>query len=127
VKKEILLIVLFYALMGVFYHTVLVIDNDRWLNPAAMLINYTLKAVLTVPLLWLFFKRLAAYSIWKKGWLHLITMPLFTFIWIKIYYLLCDQFGLFRLQGQREIWDVYLTVLFYAIQFGIFHVYAYSN
>jgi len=113
--------------MGVFYQTVLVIDTGSSLNPFGMIINYVLKALLTLPLLWLFFKKLASHSIWKKGWLHFIAMPIFTFIWIKIYYLLCDHFGLFRLQGQREIWDVYLTVLFYAIQFGIFHVYAYSR
>jgi len=127
VKKEILLIVLFYALMGVFYQAVLNIDTGRWLNPMGMIINFVLKGILTFPLIWLFFKKLASLSIWKKGGLHLITMPLFTLIWIYVYYLLCDYFSLYRLQGQRVIWDVYLTILFYAIQFGIFHVYVYSK
>ena len=126
-KKEVILIVLFYVLMGIFYQAVLVIDTNRWLNPTGMFINYTLKAILTFPLLWLFFKKLASYSIWKKSGLHLITMPLFTLIWISVYYLLCDYFGLFRLEGQRVVWDVYLTILFYVIQFGIFHVYIYSK
>lgn len=127
VKKEILLIVLFYALMGVFYQAVLNIDIGRWLNPMGMIINFVLKAILTIPLIWLFFKKLASLSIWKKGGLHLITMPIFTLIWIYVYYLLCDYYGLFRLEGQRIVWDVYLTLLFYAIQFGIFHIYIYSK
>jgi len=127
VKKEIILIVLFYALMGVFYQTVLNIDTGRWLNPMGMIINFVLKAILTIPLIWLFFKKLASLSIWKKGGLHLITMPLFTLIWIYVYYLLCDYYGLFRLKGHRVVWDVYLTILFYAIQFGIFHIYIYSK
>lgn len=126
-KKEILLIVLFYALMGVFYQAVLNIDIGRWLNPMGMVINFVLKAILTIPLIWLFFKKLASLSIWKKGSLHLITMPLFTLLWIYVYYLLCDYYGLFRLKGQRVVWDVYLTLLFYAIQFGIFHIYIYSK
>ena len=126
-KKEILLVVLFYTLMGVCYQAVLVIDVGRWLNPMGMVINYVLKALLTLPLLWLFFKKLISLSIWKKSWLHLITMPLFTLVWITIYYPICDYFGLFRLLGQRVVWDVYLTILFYAIQFGIFHVYSYSK
>lgn len=126
-KKEILLIVLFYALMGVFYQAVLNIDIGRWLNPMGMIINFVLKAILTIPLIWLFFKKLASLSIWKKGGLHLITMPLFTLIWIYVYYLFCDYYGLFRLEGQRVVWDVYLTLLFYAIQFGIFHIYIYSK
>lgn len=114
-------------LMGVLYQVVLVVDNNRWLNPLGMFINYSLKAILTLPLLWLFFKKLTLFSIWKKGGLHLITMPLFTFIWLITYYLLCDYFALFRLQGQRVVWDIYLTVLFYAIQFGVFHVYIYAK
>jgi LytS/YehU family sensor histidine kinase len=113
--------------MAVLHQAVLNIDYNRWLNPRGMIINYILKALLTIPLIWLFFKKLGSLSIWKKGWLHLITMPLFTVIWIYVYYLLCDYFGLFRLQGQRIVWDVYLTSLFYAIQFGIFHVYIYSK
>ncbi|MFK7757212.1 MAG: sensor histidine kinase [Flavobacteriales bacterium] len=126
-KKEVLLIVLFYALMGVFYQAVLNIDIGRWLNPMGMIINFLLKAILTIPLIWLFFKKLASLSIWKKGGLHLITMPLFTLIWIYVYYLCCDYYGLFRLEGQRVVWDVYLTLLFYAIQFGVFHIYNYSK
>lgn len=126
-KKEILLIAIFYVLMAVLHQAVLNIDYDRWLNPRGMVVNYLLKVLLTIPLIWLFFKKLGSLSIWKKGWLHLVTMPLFTLIWIYVYYLVCDYFGLFRLQGQRIVWDIYLTFLFYAIQFGIFHVYIYSK
>ncbi|MEM6380444.1 MAG: histidine kinase, partial [Bacteroidota bacterium] len=90
-------------------------------------INYGLKALLTLPLLWLFFRPLSSLAIWKKGILHLITMPIFALIWIKIYYLICDYLGIFRLQGSREVWDVYLTILFYSIQFGVFHLYVYSK
>ncbi len=113
--------------MGVFYQAVLNIDVGRWLNPVGMVINFLLKAILTIPLIWLFFKKLAWLSIWKKGGLHLITMPLFTLIWIYIYYLICDYYGLFRLKDQSMVWDVYVTILFYAIQFGIFHIYIYSK
>ncbi|WP_394746911.1 sensor histidine kinase [Spongiimicrobium salis] len=126
-KKEIVLILAFYLVMGIMNYVALVIDLGRWINPSGTLINYLLKAVLTLPLLWVFFRKLASSAIWKKGLLHLLTMCLFTYIWIKTYYLLCDSLGIVRLQGQREVWDVYLTLLFYGIQFGIFHVYIYSG
>lgn len=126
-KKEVTLIGIFYVLMGITHQIVLNIDIGKWLNPTGIVINYTLKALLTIPLLWLFFRKLPAISMWKKGGLHLLTITLFSFLWINIYYLLCDYMRLFRLRGQREIWDIYLTILFYGIQFGIFHVYTYSK
>ena len=126
-KKEVTLIAIFYLLMGITHQIVLNIDIGRWLNPTGIVINYSLKALLTIPLLWLFFRKFSLISIWKKGYLHFLTIVIFTLMWVKIYYPLCDYLGLFRLKGRREIWDVYLTILFYGIQFGIFHVYTYSK
>lgn len=113
--------------MGILYYLALVIDVGTWYQHWAVALNYALKALLTIPLLWLFFTKLAAYSIWKRGLLHLIMMPLYTLIWIAIYYQLCDAFHIFRFSGSRQVWDFYLTVLFYCIQFGVFHLYVYSN
>jgi len=126
-KKEAFFILTFYVLMGIMNYITVAIDLRRILNPSGMFMNYLLKALLTIPLLWIYFRKLSSQVMWKKGVLHFITMPLFTFVWIKFYYSLCDAFGLFRLQGSQEIWDVYLTVLFYCIQFGFFHLYVYSN
>lgn len=126
-KKEITLVLVFYALMAVLYYLVLVIDVGVWQQYWAVLLNYSLKALLTLPLLWLFFRKAAFLSVWKKGLLHLIVLPFFTYISVIIYYTICDRFGIFRLSASRVIWDFYLTILFYCIQFGIFHLYVYSK
>ncbi|MEO1515604.1 MAG: histidine kinase [Bacteroidota bacterium] len=39
-----------------------------------------------------------------------------------IYYLICDSTGMIRAQGSRIVWDFYITVLFYIVQFGVFHL-----
>ena len=126
-KKEIILILIFYIIMGILQYASSAIDIGQWLGLSWVFLNYILKALLTIPLLWLYFKKLNEYPIWKIGLLHLFTMPLFIYVWIVIYYALCDSFGLFRLRGSREVWDVYLTLLFYSIQFGVFHLYMYSK
>lgn len=126
-KKEIILILTFYIVMGILQYVTSAIDIGRWLGLSWVFLNYVLKALLTIPLLWFYFKKLNEYPIWKIGLLHLFTMPLFVYVWIVIYYALCDNFGLFRLRGSREVWDVYLTLLFYSIQFGFFHLYMYSK
>ncbi|MEM8969831.1 MAG: sensor histidine kinase, partial [Bacteroidota bacterium] len=54
-----------------------------------------------------------------------MALPLFCFLWIVAYYAVCDYFGFFRLQGARIVWDVYLTALFYVVQFIGFHLYDY--
>ena len=126
-KKEILLVLFFYVIMAVLYYTAIAIDLGIWHQYWQVLLNYALKALLTLPLLWLFFKKLASYPIWKKGVLHVVTMPLFTYVWITVYYALCDGLGIFRFHGSREVWDFYMTILFYCIQFGMFHLYTYSQ
>lgn len=113
--------------MGILYYAALVIDIGIRTQHWAVLLNYSLKALLTIPIWWLFFKQLDHISIWKKGLLHLVAIPLFTYIWIVIYYALCDRLGIFRFRGSREVWDFYLTTSFYCIQFGIFHLYVYSK
>lgn len=118
---------IFYIVMGILQYATSAIDIGQWLGLSWVFLNYVLKALLTIPLLWLYFKKLNEYPIWKIGLLHLFTMPLFIYVWIVIYYALCDSFGLFRLRDSREVWDVYLTLLFYSIQFGFFHLYMYSK
>ena len=59
--------------------------------------------------------------------IHPVTLMLFTGIWGKAYYTLCEYFGFFYVKGAGQIWDYYLTGIFYFIQFGIFHIYDYYS
>lgn len=113
----------FYAFMALSYYVVLVMDTGRGINISTVLINHTLKGVLTLPLWWFFFRLLAQYPIWKRALVHALTLPLFCFVWLKLYYAICEQYGLYYLKGSRQVWDFYLTGLFYLIQFVGFHLY----
>ncbi|MEM9327338.1 MAG: histidine kinase [Bacteroidota bacterium] len=124
-KREFLLVAVLYLFLGVAYFIALVVDTEWNNHHWTVLINHSLKALLTVPVWFLFFKLLKNQPLWKKGILHLVTLALFTFIWAQCYYALCEYFGLFYLKANRQIWDYYLTALFYIIQFGLFHTYDY--
>ena len=124
-KREVALLLFFYFFMAINYYAVLVIDTGIVRHKIAVVLNYMLKALFTIPVWWLFFKRIVSFPIWQKIILHTLTLIAFTIIWAFVYHELCDYLGIFRLQGPRRVWDYYLTALFYIIQFGIMHLYVY--
>lgn len=124
-KREIALLLFFYLFMAINYYAVLVIDTGIVRHKMALVMNYSLKALLSIPIWWLFFKGIASFPIWKKIIVHTITLVAFTVIWVSVYYGICDYFGFYRLTDSRMVWDYYLTGLFYIIQFGSMHLYVY--
>ncbi|MEL6926425.1 MAG: histidine kinase, partial [Bacteroidota bacterium] len=124
IKLEWLLVLGFYAFMLVIHYITLIVDIGVFF-PRSLLIHYFLKAVVTLPFWWLFFQVLRSLPLWKKIALHFFALPLYTFLWVIFNNYICDLLGLFRMQGQRQVWDYYLTVLFYIVQFGGFHLYYY--
>ena len=124
-RLEFILIVVFYLIMALFYYITLSLDIGRYPSYWAIVFNFGLKALITLPFWWLFFSTLATLSIFQKTLLHLITLPIFIVIWLYAYYWLCDLYGIFRSRDSRMVWDVYITALFYIIQFGNFHLYDY--
>lgn len=113
--------------MSVLHYITLRIDINRVLSVTWVILDYSLKATLTIPLLWLFFIKTPSINIWKKAALHIFTIIVFTFLWIKLYYIACDYFNIYRNKNSRQVWYIYLTVLFYVVQFGSFHLYVYSK
>ncbi len=59
--------------------------------------------------------------------LHLVTLPIYVFLWINLYYGSCELLGLGHLRGVGRVWDLYIPSLLYFIQFGILHLYDYYN
>ncbi len=88
-------------------------------------LNYLYKTVLTAPLWWLFFRRLAHWPLLKKLLLHLPACAIYVGVWIFLFYATLDTLKIDRLRGAGSWWDVYIPVLVYFIQFGIFHAYNY--
>ncbi|MFK7810104.1 MAG: sensor histidine kinase [Saprospiraceae bacterium] len=121
-RREITQILILYCFMAIGYYIALVMVTGAYYAFKGIGLNYLIKALLTAPLWWLFFRRLEASPFWKKLLVHFIALPLFTTVWMWVYYMLSDSIGMIRAQGSQIVWDFYITVLFYIVQFGVFHL-----
>lgn len=126
-NKGFLVVSALYVFLAVSYAITIKVDTGITPNFFTITLNYGLKGFFTIPVWYLLFKTLEDRPLWKKVIWHLALLPPFTWIWVKAYYTVCDYFDLYYLQGARQIWDYYLTGLFYAIQFGILHIFDYYS
>lgn len=90
-----------------------------------IIINYSLKAVVTLPVYWLLFYKLKHWTLPQRLLLHILACPAFLIIWLWGYHRVSDWFGEYYLKGRYLWWDVYIPFLFYIMQFGTFHLYDY--
>jgi hypothetical protein len=86
-------------------------------------LDYVLKGLFSLPVWWYIFVKSADKKASHRYLLHLITLPLWLAAWITVFYNLCEWWNLGHLGGYGVGWDIYIPMLFYAIQFGIFHLY----
>ena len=95
--------------------------NNSWKET---LIDYMLiKALLTLPLWWLYFIRWKNKSIGFKIGMHFFTAAAWIFCWFNAYRFVLDKIGSGYLRGDGIWWDIYIPGLVYFLQFAIFHVY----
>ncbi|HEX8334965.1 MAG TPA: histidine kinase [Segetibacter sp.] len=134
--KELALLLSFYFFMATAYYIAIVYNTRHflkgstdvsWVSFSRELMDYGLKFLLTIPLWWLVFRGLKAIALWKKLMVHFVTLPLFVLSWRTIYYYFCDKIGYGHLNGDGSVWDIYIPGLFYAVQFGLFHMINYYN
>jgi len=134
--KEAVLYFGFFAFFALFYYTTLWFNrggraeaNNFYFSVKGFLnwggIDYILKMLLSIPVWWLMFRKLRHVSLFKRLLLHFITLPLFVFTWIKLYYFITESLRMYHLVKFARIWDVYITALFYVLEFGILHAYVY--
>jgi membrane protease YdiL (CAAX protease family) len=122
-KWQLAAIFLFYFFFGLLYWLAYYIQgSNRWKE---MIVDYTGKAIITVPFWYLYFHLLKDRSMKFKSMLHFLTWPAFVAIWFFTNRFLLDLFGGKYLNGAEMIWDIYIPSLFYFLQFAIFHVYDY--
>jgi two-component system, LytTR family, sensor kinase len=136
--RELAWVLVFYMVSVVLYDFSISISERAW-NPKIPLgqillsyitqifLNYFFKIALTLPLWWLFFRRLVHLSLYQKMWLHVFTAPIYVYFSIKSFYWIADLVGIGHLRGYGQIWDYYISFLLYIVQFGIFHAYAYHR
>ena len=88
------------------------------------LIDYFfLKAMLTLPLWWLYFIKFKNKGLAFKIILHLVTGPVWVACWFYSYRFIQDLRGQGYLSADGKWWDVYIPGLVYYLQFSVFHVY----
>ena len=133
---ELLFVIIFYVVSGYSYYFTLWLNRPEarqdwrdlfvfWDFFDSGLLNYVIKLILTLPIWWIIFRGLKNYPLWVRLSVHLIGLPVFAFSFRFFYYKVCDYFGYFHLQGNGQVWDIYIPALFYVLQFGIFHAYHY--
>ena len=126
-KRGFSLIGIVYVFLAVTYAISIKVDSGITPSFLTITLNYVLKAILTLPIWYLIFNILGDQPIGRKAMIHPVTLTIFIWIWGKAYFTLCEYFGFFYVKGAGQIWDYYLTGIFYLIQFGIFHIYDYYS
>ncbi len=84
-------------------------------------LDQTIKALLSVPVWWIIFVWLKNRPLSLRLTLHIPIAFLFALSFRYLFYQACDLIDWGHLGGYGSIWDIYIPVLFYFIQFGIFH------
>jgi two-component system LytT family sensor kinase len=130
--KEIALFAGAYFCFVVLYHFTLWIylgATNRWFDFKEFLnwggIDHLLKLLLGVPIWWLIFRKMWNFALYQRLLMHVITLPLFVFCWQHLYYPVMEKLEMYHHIGTKQIWDVYISTLFYMLQFGLLHAYGY--
>ncbi len=125
---ELGLLFLFYFVFGSAYFMALYTTSngyaETWDNTT---LDYLLKAVFTIPIWWLIFRKLSGWKIWQKLVLNVLLLPVYVIGWQQTYYAICNAIGWGHLDWPFAWWDIYIPGLFYILQFGVFHLYDYYH
>ena len=133
--RQLMLVLGMYGLSALLYDIALSISQREWAETPVfdyftgevprIALDYGLKLLFTAPIWYLLFARLRHWSLMQRMLLHIVLLPLFVIAWQGVYYAISDAIGVGRMRGNSSIWDTYIGALFYMVQFGIFHAYAY--
>lgn len=125
-KKIFFIGFIFYLIFGVMYWLANSLQTEFKFNMyKEALVDYSLKGILTVPIWYLLFVVLKNKSLSFRLKIHLITCPLYVFLWFHLFRFFAVRLDLFYLKGTGKVWDIYIPTLFYFLQFGFFHAYEY--
>lgn len=125
-KQQILIIICFYAIFGTMYWVANSLQSNFEYNLwREAVVDYSLKALLTLPIWWFIFRFLKKKKLGFRLAFHLITCPLYVFVWFYTFRIFARNFDLFYLRDSGAVWDIYIPTLFYFLQFGFFHAYEY--
>ena len=86
----------------------------------SILVDYGIKALLTLPVWWLVVRRLDGRPRAQLA-AHVVLGPLWVWAWFWAFRAVQPFFGYPVLSGGGEAWDVYIPALVYLAQFGALH------
>ncbi len=133
--KEVIWVLAFYLGSAFLYHVTLKINAYGWdvpileqiLNPTRFWrtagLHYLIFFIASLPIWYVIFVKLRHWSLYRRIAIHLVVLPLFVYGTQQLYYAIGESWGWQHLEGQAQVWDLYIPALFYLIQFGIFHAY----
>jgi two-component system, LytTR family, sensor kinase len=125
-RKRIIIGFVFYFIFGTMYWLANSLQSEFKFNMwKEALVDYSLKGALTIPVWYLLFVVLKNKSLSFRLKVHLITCPIYVFLWFHLFRFFAVMLGLFYLKGTGKVWDIYIPTLFYFLQFGFFHAYEY--
>ena len=126
IKKRIFIIGSFYFVFGTMYWLANSLQSNFKFNMwQEAVVDYVLKGLLTVPVWYFIFVILKNKNLDFRLRFHLISCPIYVFVWFYAYRFFAEFFDLFYLKGTGRVWDIYIPTLFYFLQFGFFHAYEY--
>jgi two-component system, LytTR family, sensor kinase len=122
---QLLIFILLYSFFAIQYWLAILFTSSGTSNiwKDAIIDYLVLKALLTLPLWWLYFIKWKNKTIGFKIAMHVFTAPLWVFCWFHSYRFIQNLRGAGYLQGDGKWWDVYIPGLVYCLQFAVFHVY----
>lgn len=136
-KKAILVVALLYVFNAVLYSVTLTYsmlynkELNYWQEVLwqlkRMSIDGSVKAILTIPVWFLIFKVLLNKPLIFRVILHIPFAFIFAFGFRFIFYSISDAWAWPHLGGYGAVWDLYIPILFYFIQFGVFHAMEYHQ
>ena len=130
---ELMAFIGFYCFFASAYHIALWMNRGRFDNEGNILfdpitfmddsgLGYLLKIIITIPIWWLLFRELKAWSMKKKLLLHVLLLPFFVLVWQQLYSIFSGLFGFFYLTTGQQKSGIYIYLLcfiFYSLEFFI--------
>ena len=117
-------LLVFYLISAAAYYMAIFLSSsgqsDFWRQA---ILDYSLKLVFTGLVWWVVFVKMRHLPLFMRLGVHVVGAPAFAFAWQATYYAVCEALDWGHLDGAGSTWDIYIPILFYILQFGIFHVY----
>ncbi len=140
-RKEVLLFLAFYYVSTMVHYTATYIsyrgkfgakghpayfDVEEFFAAAGTLFCCSL--LITIPIWYIVVLKLSKYGLRTMLLSHLFFLPVYIF---GSYYLQVEVLGIFGwvtyFGGYLTVWDYYMKILFYVVQFGLIHAYIYHK